>query len=184
MIQFKEAAEQIRKSGTARKLTVRELLGLFGQQRRGRHAAAQIRKALRREKLETIPSFEVMRMDAPILLQPKNTEAIKEELKAESTVEGVLIASEGREVVLSIGQLEQANRPPLRGTRQDTVTKAITMMMQKDVAYLAVMTGARSVDGLLSWKTIGRAWAAKKPKHTVEHYLASPRFVEIDTPPV
>ncbi len=182
MIQFKEAAEQIRKNGAAKKLTVRQLLALFGQQRRGRRVAAQIRRALRREKLETVPSFEVVHMDAPILLQPKTAEAIKEEKKAESTADALLVANEGREVVLTIGQLEQANRAPLRVTRHDTVTKAITLMMQNDVAYLAVMTGERSVDGLLSWKTIGRAGAAKKPKDTVEHYLANPRFVEIDTP--
>ncbi len=77
MIQSKEAAEKIRKSGAAKRLTVRQLLALFGQQRRGRHVAAQIRRALRREKLETVPSFEVVHMDAAILLRPKTPEAIK-----------------------------------------------------------------------------------------------------------
>ena len=67
MIRFKEAAEQIRKSGGPKKLTVRQLLALFGQQRRGRHVTAQIRRALKREKLETVPSFEVVHMDAPRL---------------------------------------------------------------------------------------------------------------------
>lgn len=182
MIQFEEAAEQIRKSGAAKKLTVRQLLALFNQQRRGRHVAAQIRRALRREKLETVPSFEVVHMDAPILLQPKTAEAIKEEKKAESAAEGVSAATEGREVLLTIGQLEQANRPPLRVSRQDTVTKAITLMMQNDTAYLAVMSGDRTVDGILSWRTIGKAGAAKRPANTVEHYLAPVRIVEVDTP--
>jgi hypothetical protein len=67
-------------------------------------------------------------------------------------------------------------------TRQDTVTKAITLMMQNDTAYLAVMTGDRTVDGILSWRTIGKAGAAKRAANTVEHYLAPVRIVEIDTP--
>src|SRR2546430_12858517 len=131
MIKFKEAAEQIRKSGP-KKLTVRQLLALFGQQRRGRHVAAQIRRALKREKLETDPSFEVVHMDAPILLQRKTAEALKEEKKAETATDGVSVAMEEREVVLTIGQLEKANRAPLCVTRHDTVTKAITLMMQND----------------------------------------------------
>ncbi len=60
MIRFKEAAEQIKQSGP-KELTVRQLLALFGQQRRGRRVAAQIRRALKREKLETVPNFEVVR---------------------------------------------------------------------------------------------------------------------------
>ncbi len=150
MIQFKEAAEQIRKKGAPKKLTVRQLLALFNQQRRGRRVAAQIRRALRREKLETVPSFEVVHMDAPLLLQPKTAEAIKEEKKAEAAGEMTSANTEGREVVLTIGQLEKANQPPLRVTRQDTVTKAITLMMQNGTAFLAVMSGDRTVDGILT----------------------------------
>ena len=180
MIRFKEAAEQIKKSGP-KELTVRQLLALFGQQRRGRRVAAQIRRALKREKLETVPNFEVVYMDAPVLLQPKTAEALKEEKKAEAAAD-VCATPEAREVVLTIGQLEQANRPPFRVTRHDTVAKAITLMMQNDTAYLAVMNGDRTVDGILSWRTIGRAGAAKRPGNTVEHYLAPVRIVEIDTP--
>src|SRR6266513_513908 len=125
MIKFKEAAEQIRKSGP-KKLTVRQLLALFGQQRRGRHVTKQIRRALKREKLETVPTFEIVHMHARIVLQPKTAEAIKEEKKAEAATDGASVATEGREVVLTIGLLEKANRAPLRVARQDTVTKAIT----------------------------------------------------------
>jgi predicted transcriptional regulator len=102
--------------------------------------------------------------------------------KAEAATDGGSVATEGREVVLTIGLLEKANRAPLRVSRQDTVTKAITLMMQNDTAYLAVMSGDRTVDGILSWRTIGKAGAAKRAANTVEHYLATVRIVEIDTP--
>jgi hypothetical protein len=62
------------------------------------------------------------------------------------------------------------------------VAKAITLMMQNDVAYLAVMGGDRSVDGILSWRTIGKAGAAKRATNTVQHHLAPVRVVEISTP--
>ncbi|MBA3572556.1 MAG: CBS domain-containing protein [Pyrinomonadaceae bacterium] len=181
MIEFKEAAEQIRRKG-AKKLTVRQLLALFGQQRRGRHVAAQVRKALRKEKLETVPSFEVVHIDSQILLQSKTAATVKQEKKEEAAGENLSVANEEREVVLTIGQLEAANRPPLRISRNDTVTKAITLMMQNDTAYLAVMSGERTVDGIISWRTIGKARAAKRPTDTVQHYLAPVRIVEIDTP--
>jgi predicted transcriptional regulator len=181
MIQFKEAAEQVRQDGP-REFTVRQFLGLFGQHRRGRHVAAQIRRALKREKLDTDPSFEVVHIDAPILLQSKSAQALKEEKKAQAAAGGAAATSEGREVVLTIGQLEKANRAPLRVSRHDTVAKAITLMMQNDSAYLAVMSGDRTVDGILSWRTIGKAGAAKRPANTVEHYLAPVPIVKIDTP--
>lgn len=182
MIKFKETAEQVRKKGSPKKLTVRQLLALFNQQRRGRHVIAQVRKALRKEKLETIPSFEVVHMDTPILLQQKTAAAVKHEKQAETAGDGPATSIEEREVVLTIGQLEKANQPPFRVTRQDTVTKAITLMMQHDTAHLAVMTGERTVDGILTWQTIGRASAAKRAANTVDHYMAPVRIVEIDTP--
>jgi hypothetical protein len=86
MIRFKEAAEQIKRDGP-KELTVRQLLALFGQQRRGRRVAAQIRRALKREKLETVPNFEVVYMDASVLLRPKTAEALKEEKKAEAAAD-------------------------------------------------------------------------------------------------
>ncbi len=181
MIQFKEAAEQIKARGP-KELTVRQLLALFGQQRRGRRVAAQIRRALKREKLETVPSFEVVYMDAPIVLKSKTAEVLREEKKIAAACEEIVATTEDREVVLTIGLLEKANKPPFRVTRQDTVTKAITLMMQNDTAYLAVMSGDRIVDGILSWRTLGKAGAAKRPANIVEHYLAPVRIVEVDTP--
>src|SRR5260370_8448254 len=44
------------------------------------------------------------------------------------------------------------------------------------------MTGARTVDGILRWRRIGKAGAANRPANTVEHCLAPVRIVEIDTP--
>jgi hypothetical protein len=178
-MRFKDLAEQIREIGP-KELTVRQLLGLFGQYRRGRHVAAEIRRALKREKLETEPSFEIVHIDAPVLLRSKSAATLKEEKTA--VVEGTADATEPREVVLTIGQLKKANQAPMRVSRHDTVAKAITVMMQNDVAYLAVMSGDRTVDGILSWRTIGKAGAAKRQTNTVQHYLAPVRIVEISTP--
>ena len=178
-MQFKELAQQIREIG-AKQFTVRQLLGLFGQYRRGRHVAAEIRRALKREKLETDPSFEIVHLDASVLLRSKSAETLKQEKTA--VVEGTADTTEAREVVLTIGQLKKANQAPMRVSRHDTVAKAITLMMQNDVAYLAVMGGDRSVDGILSWRTIGKAGAAKRASNTVQHYLAPVRIVEIGTP--
>lgn len=159
MIHFKEAAEQIRKSGS-KKLTVRQLLALFGQhQLRGRAYGC-----------------------ADCASTKNGRSAQRGEESRDRGDRRTISCHEDREVVLTIGQLEKANRAPLRVTRQDTVAKAITLMMQNDTAYLAVMSGDRTVDGILSWRTISKADAAIRPANTVEHYLAPARIVEIDTP--
>src|SRR5207248_5897284 len=115
-IPFGQLVKIIREAGP-KELTVRQLLGLFGQYRRGRHVAAEIRRALRREKLETEPSFEIVHLDAPILLRLKSAQTLKEEKTAVTA--GTPATIEAREVVLTIGQLKKANQPPLRVTRHD-----------------------------------------------------------------
>src|SRR6266487_3027390 len=109
MIQFKEAADQIKQEGP-RELTVRQLLGLFGQRRRGRHVMAQIRRALKRENLVTSPSFEAAHMDAPILLQPKITELRKEENMAELATSGRPVTSEDRKGIVQFKQVAEQIR--------------------------------------------------------------------------
>jgi CBS-domain-containing membrane protein len=53
--------------------------------------------------------------------------------------------------------LPAANRTPLSVSREDTLRHAETQMLMNDFSQLPVMTGERTVHGLISWKSIGRA---------------------------
>jgi CBS domain-containing protein len=183
MDEFRTLAERIQKTGTAETLTVRDLLRCFGQERRGKHVAASVRSALRKHKLETFPDFEVVHIDTPVSLRPKKRKDTKEkeQVHVGASEVATMIPDEGREVVLTIGQIEQANKPPVRVSRQDTVVRAITLMMQHGSTHLAVMSGDRKVDGVISWQTVGKARAAQRPSETVEHHMEPVRVVDVDT---
>lgn len=187
MNDFKSVADRINRTGTPETLTVRELLRCFGQERRGKHVAVSVRTALRKYKLDTVPDFEVVHIDTPVTLQSKadksKQEEVSEALETPSpTAITIKVDEEGREVVLTIGQIEQANKPPFRVTRHDAVTKAVTLMLQNGVSHLAVMNGERNVDGIISWHTIGRARASRRQAETVEHHMEQVHLVEVDTP--
>ena len=67
--QLQQAADQVHKSGKPKMIRVRDLLSWFGAQRRGVLVLSEIRKALKRKKLVTVPDFEVAYIDQRIKLK-------------------------------------------------------------------------------------------------------------------
>lgn len=59
-LQLQQAAEQIHKDGKAKMVRVKDLLSWFGAQRRGILVVREIRSALKKAKLVTVPDFEVI----------------------------------------------------------------------------------------------------------------------------
>src|SRR5262245_5754130 len=53
--------------------------------------------------------------------------------------------------------LPSAKRAPLTVSREDSLRHAETQMLLNDYSQLPVMTGERTVHGLISWKSIGKA---------------------------
>jgi CBS domain-containing protein len=54
-----------------------------------------------------------------------------------------------------IGSLPAANRKLIVVNQNDSLTKAITLMLQHDFSQLPVMQGEREVKGVVTWKSIG-----------------------------
>lgn len=54
-----------------------------------------------------------------------------------------------------IGSLPAANRKLVAVNQNDSLTKAITLMLQHDFSQLPVMQGEREVKGVITWKSIG-----------------------------
>lgn len=75
--QLKEVANQV-SQGSERSETVRTLLSWFDSERRGYWVVHEIRKALRKVRVKTVPDFEEAWIDAPIkfLAKPKKEKAL------------------------------------------------------------------------------------------------------------
>src|SRR5450631_1414433 len=73
-----------------------------------------------------------------------------EELNAQiPTTEG-----ESYDPTFRIGSLPAANKNPLVVGQDDTLAKAVTIMLQRDFSQLPVMQGEREVRGVIACKSI------------------------------
>jgi CBS domain-containing protein len=62
-----------------------------------------------------------------------------------------------------LGDLQAAHRRPVRVSKEADIAIAMTEMAMHRFSQLPVMTGNRTVTGLVSWKTIGEATLAGRP---------------------
>lgn len=189
--QLQQAAEQIHQNGKAKMVRVKDLLSWFQAQRRGVLVVREIRTALRRVKLVTVPDFEVAYIDQRIKLKAVELANKKAAVSKEVVVEAPTGKDSTYEAVVGgsvpdpaprIGMLKAANTPPTTVTRDTEVSQAITLMLMNDYSQLPVMQGDRSVDGLISWRSIGRAriGEGKECKH-VRDCMEKAEIVSSDT---
>jgi CBS domain-containing protein len=76
---------------------------------------------------------------------------------SEGVVETVL--SEPADPTFRIGSLPAANKTLTTVGQDDTLKKAVTMMLQNDYSQLPIMHGEREVKGMISWKSIASRYA-------------------------
>jgi len=141
-----QLAKTIREVGTPIPITPKKLLEHFGVVRRKTHVKWWVDKALSELKIKTEPSYKSEWFYGQILL--KKDEEI----------------SEPEDFIQRLKLLEAANRPPISVTKNDSLQKAMTLMMANDYSQLPVMnsSNAKTVDGIISWHSIG--WATAKGK--------------------
>jgi predicted transcriptional regulator len=175
--------------------TPRELIGFFGAARRGYRVNAHVRKVLKTQKLVTWPDFEVEYIDNPIRImtadqyerdfgKPIESAAAKENValataapKDSITQETTVQRRTAGDPTHRVGMLDAANAGVVAVAPDDTVTKAITLMLEKDFSQLPVMVGDRQVKGVISWKSIGSRYALKIAFQFVRECMDPPVIV-------
>jgi CBS domain-containing protein len=165
--QLQQAAEQIHQNGKTKLVRVKELLSWFEAQRRGVLVVREIRSALRKAKLVTVPDFEVAYIDQRVklkALQPASKKPLvlrevvaEEHSAANDSAYAAVVGGSVPDPAPRIGMLKAANTPPLMITRDTELSRAVALMLLHDYSQLPVMQGDRQVDGLISWKSIGRS---------------------------
>ena len=186
---LREVAEHVH-DGDEQKHTLRDLLGWFGQARRGSVVNRRIARALADQEVRTQPDFRSAYIDDTLTFKPIGAEDEADEgsehkATADEAPESDQAAPDEEEVVPFIGQgvdrdgsLYQVRRfltdeKMARGldhiARDATIRRATTIMQMNDYSQLPVMQNERTVDGLVSWQTVGRAYASgATPKHVRE----------------
>lgn len=145
--EFKDLAEEIKSSGHPQKLTVRELLAHFHQERRSKRAISWIHKNISNLGLECEPDFENVYIDITVELRKRPTVKVQKSDKEEDI-------KVDKDPVPRIALLPAANKALVSIKRDAELQRAITLMLMHDFSQLPVMQNDRDVDGIISWRSI------------------------------
>lgn len=149
----------------AEKLTVREFLAKFDYARRGYRVVREIRHRLEKHHLRTTPDFQFHNIHSSISIElDDNLEA--EDDEAESVSPTVRVDS-----------LAAAHNPPVQVAPNDTVLRAITLMRIRGFSQLPVMTTITQVKGVISWRSIGKAYVDGCSPRNVQDCMEEPHEV-------
>jgi CBS domain-containing protein len=164
--ELREIAERVKKGGRPR-ASVRTLLRWFGAERRGFRKIRDVRRALKRTKLDTTPGFEGAYIDSQVTFisndegkkkAQKSSTAIddKSASVSETMLTGTATSPIPVDPTYRIGRLESANKPVIWVKPDETVQRAATLMLNHNFSQLPVMVNERDVKGIVTWRTIGR----------------------------
>lgn len=155
--QLLEAAETAKANGSA-EVSPRRIVKWYGWERRGSWINEVIREHLRELKVETFPDFEDAYIDATVYLKPAMTkvEPLAPTPLPPEPSSPVVAAPDAVTPAHRISRLKAANTPPLSVKPDETLEKAVTLMLANDFSQLPVMTTPTQVKGAVSWKSIGR----------------------------
>ena len=174
------AVQEDLKAGKRRWLKVKTLLSWFGQKGRGKYVVQTIEEALSETRLSTNPNFtsgsvhdyiEIRSLgETPDGARGQSTGPGEGGEEAKSDGKGPEEAgtnghrrerrsSESIGSKFCIGMFEAANRPDevVTISRDQTVEEATTMMLTHGYSQLPVTQNMRDIDGMISWRSMGRA---------------------------
>ena len=129
-------------------LTTRQLLAMWNAQARGSLVVQTIRNDLEEQGLVTDPDFASGYIDNQVRL-----------VRAPAEPSEPVVA---QEVSLKVGHLRAASQPVLSVRPDDSLARAQTLMILHDFSQLAVASTARSVQGAVTWESIGRKSIARE----------------------
>ncbi|MEW6744461.1 MAG: CBS domain-containing protein [Planctomycetota bacterium] len=150
---LREISDHLKKGEAPGSLTLREFLSWFGAQRRGYWIVREIRSVLEAAGLVTKPDFEAAYIDSAIAF------ALAPVAGAAAVQAPETPAPAPLDPTYRIGKLASANRKPVSVRPDDSVEKAVTLMLQNDFSQLPVTTSERDVKGVVSWTSIGSRFA-------------------------
>jgi restriction system protein len=127
------------------RLTVRELLVRVGAKRRGSRVVTNLDQALASAGLRSDPPYTDVWIDANVSL-----------VSVKTANDGRSSAPSGS-IGLKVGSLASANRPVASVHREDTISRALSLMELNDYSQLAVVGGPRQLHGAVTWRSITEA---------------------------
>ena len=167
--EFLDSAKKAAESGSPHRMTVRELIGIWGARGRSFEVNERVDADLGNNGMTTRPDFRAVTLDDTVAIvlttqvSADEGPTLGEQGMSAGTVAStqVGVAENDDEYAwdhgLTIGNLPSASRKVCSVAPDATFEEAITLMLTNDYSQLAVMTGPRDLKGAVSWKSIARA---------------------------
>jgi CBS domain-containing protein len=188
--ELREVAERVQK-GNRPRASVRTVLKWFEAERRGFRILREVRRALKRAKLNTIPEFEGAYIDSQVTFVSKEEGEKKAQkaadaaaIKTSAVVDSMPTATTPSAIPLDptyrIGRLESANKAIIFVKPDETVERAATLMLNHNFSQLPVMVNERDVKGIVTWRTIGRRFVLGSPCEAVREVMEPHQEISAD----
>lgn len=161
LAELKDIRRSVEESGS-RKMTVRDLIALWGARGRDSSLISEIEADLANYGLLTDPDFRVVTLEDEVALRLAATNDTS--MASQDRRQGVTVL-EGKtssprklryERGLTVGNLPSANSSVESVSPNSTFEQAITKMLVFDYSQLAVMSGERSLRGAVTWRSIAK----------------------------
>ena len=164
---FKNIVQEIKKTDKEVVITPRELFSFFDLEKRTRGNRRIVDDFLTGNQLEVVPDYMEKGVDEEITLRHKKRARSKK----------------NNNPVQTIGMLDSANKPPVTVTREANLKEAITLMMMHNFSQLPVVSGSRTVHGVLSWRSVGYGLANGSKSELVKDFTTNDvTIVDLETP--
>ena len=180
--EIKKIADSLKTGKTTTPVTVRNLLGWYGAKRRGQHVVAMIEEDLKANGIATFPNFESEWLDEFVTFITNDDLQKMEAPEIEGTsgsgsADVMTLRSldpepyDQRDPGHQVSRLQAASNKPVVANPNDLISKAITKMLLHDYSQLPVCSSDRVLDGVITWKSIGRRLALGKNGKTVREFM-------------
>ena len=157
--EFLEIVKEIIENDKEFSMETRRFIGYFDCRKRTIGNMRRIDDFLLENRIESVPNYKDSYIDGLITLKHKPRATSKTE----------------SDPVQRISILPSANREPVTINKDARLKDAITVMMMHNYSQLPIMSGVRSVTGLITWESIGSALANGVLSEDVKDY-AVPDF--------
>ncbi len=164
---LKKIVQELKETDKEVKVTSRELFSLFNLEKRTKGNRRHVDDFLNDNQLEVVPDYMESGMDEEISLRHKKRARSKKEMNP----------------VQTIGLLDSANKIPVTVTREAKLKEAITLMMMHNFSQLPVVSGSRTVHGVITWESVGYGLSGDGNSELVKDFISTDvTIVDYETP--
>ncbi|PSK90799.1 CBS domain-containing protein [Taibaiella chishuiensis] len=179
---FLEILKEVQSTKKSIKTTPHVALKHLGFAKRGWRVNEKVYKLLEDHDVMCEPTFEHVYIYGEIEISARPKASIKKSTEENEDSDPIprLSLLKASDLTVEIDGAPNPNKL-IFVNRDTTVEKAVTLMLYHDFSQLPILSG-KTVEGMISWKSIGKAMSLGHPCETVNQCKEDVRVLELNVP--